>query len=70
MDELIELEGVIYRAEKTKSGMLRLKPVRVKKLKKTAKSELLKQFSKDDLMDELIKRLDEPRREKVIIEEI
>ena len=70
MDELIELEGVIYRAEKTKRGWLRLKPVRVKKLKKTAKSELLKRFSKDDLMDELIKRLDEPRREKVIIEEI
>lgn len=70
MNDIVEYKGALYSVKKTKGGWLRLNPIKLEKLQKTAKNDILERFSVDDLMEELIKKANEPRKEKVIIETI
>ena len=69
-NDIVEYKGVLYSVKETKGGWLRLNPIKLEKLQKTAKNDILERFSIEELMDELIKKANEPRKEKVIIETI
>ena len=69
-NDIVEYKGALYSVKETKGGWLRLNPIKLEKKKKTAKNDILERFSIEELMDELIKKANEPRKEKVIIETI
>ena len=69
-NDIVEYKGALYSVKETKCGWLRLNPIKLEKLQKTAKNDILERFSTEELMDELIKKANEPRKEKVIIETI
>lgn len=69
-NDIVEYKGALYSVKETKGGWLRLNPIKLEKLQKTAKNDILERFSIEELMDELIKKANEPRKEKVIIETI
>lgn len=69
-NNIVEYKGALYSVKETKGGWLRLNPLKIETLKITAKNDIIKQFSVDDLMEELIKKANEPRIEKVIIEQL
>ena len=67
---VVEFEGALYQVYKANRGELRLKPIQLEKLKIQAKNDIIKHFSTEELMDEIINKANEPRNEKVIIERI
>lgn len=69
-NNIVEYKGALYSVKEAKGGWLRLNPLKIETLKITAKNDIIKQFSVDDLMEELIKKANEPRKEKVIIEQL
>lgn len=69
-NDIVEYKGVLYSVKETKGGWLRLNPIKLEKLQKTAKNDILERFSTEELMNQLIKKANEPRKEKVIIETI
>lgn len=69
-NDIVEYNGALYSVKETKGGWLRLNPIKIETLKKTAKKDIIKQFSVEELMEELIKKANEPRIEKVIIEQL
>ena len=68
--QVVEFEGALYQVYKANRGELRLKPIQLEKLKIQAKNDIIKHFSTEELMDEIINKANEPRNEKVIIERI
>ena len=69
-NNIVEYKGALYSVKETKGGWLRLNPLKIETLKITAKNDIIKQFSVDELMEELIEKANEPKREKVIIEQL
>ena len=67
---VVEFEGVLYQVYKANRGELRLKPIQLEKLKIQAKNDIIKHFSTEELMEEIINKANEPRNEKVIIERV
>lgn len=67
---VVEFEGALYQVYKANKGELRLKPIQLEKLKIQAKNDIIKHFSTEELMEEIINKANEPRNEKVIIERI
>lgn len=68
--QVVEFEGTLYQVYKANRGELRLKPIQLEKLKIQAKNDIIKHFSTEELMEEIINKANEPRNEKVIIERI
>ena len=68
--QVVEFEGTLYQVYKANRGELRLKPIQLEKLKIQAKNDIIKHFSTEELMEEIINKTHEPRHEKVIIERI
>lgn len=68
--QVVEFEGALYQVYKANRGELRLKPIQLEKLKIQAKNDIIKHFSTEELMEEIISKANEPRNEKVIIERI
>ena len=69
-NNIVEYKDALYSVKETKGGWLRLNPLKIETLKITAKKDIIKQFSVEELMEELIKKANEPRKEKVIIEQL
>lgn len=67
---VVEFEGALYQVYKANRGELRLKPIQLEKLKIQAKNDIIKHFSTEELMEEIINKANEPRNEKVIIEKV
>ena len=67
---VVEFEGTLYQVYKANRGELRLKPIQLEKLKIQAKNDIIKHFSTEELMEEIIIKANEPRNEKVVIERI
>lgn len=68
--QVVEFEGALYQVYKANRGELRLKPIQLEKLKIQAKNDIIKHFSTEELMEEIINKANEPRNEKVIIEKV
>lgn len=68
--QVVDFEGTLYQVYKANRGELRLKPIQLEKLKIQAKNDIIKHFSTEELMEEIINKANEPRNEKVIIERI
>ena len=68
--QVVEFEGTLYQVYKANRGELRLKPIQLEKLKIQAKNDIIKHFSTEELMEEIINKANEPRNEKVIIERL
>lgn len=68
--QVVEFEGALYQVYKANRGELSLKPIQLEKLKIQAKNDIIKHFSTEELMEEIISKANEPRNEKVIIERI
>lgn len=68
--QVVEFEGNLYQVYKANRGELRLKPIQLEKLKIQAKNDIIKHFSTEELMEEIINKANEPRNEKVIIEKV
>lgn len=67
---VVEFEGSLYQVYKANRGELRLKPIQLEKLKIQDKNDIIKHFSTEELMEEIISKANEPRNEKVIIEKV
>lgn len=68
--QVVEFEGTLYQVYKANRGELRLKPIQLEKLKIQAKNDIIKHFSTEELMEEIINKANEPRNEKVVIETV